>query len=680
MPKTSEVLNLAITNRAGLLLNSDTAGNWTVYQTRTTDESLSMAERIAYANARHVESAIDWMIPVYINAGGGTGAEAYSYDNEPHKTFAGYMLTQYNTLTEFSNRGWKVYTNLGTTMADLYSDTAMKVVTLYPGFMDKTEDRENLLTQTEGQNKIALAILFGLQEWAGYPINDPSGSIDTTDPVINITTDDADTYDKTVLIEGTVVDDSELKYVKINGTDATILNANGSFNHTVDLSIGSNTFTITTEDNSSNTATKTFTIVRLEGDEVAPIISITSPANINNFITNEDSITITGYINEKNGVDTFTLNNINIYDELSGDNNNFSITRDLDEGLNTFIFKSVDDWDNEGSTTVTVTYRKPGDEDLDPPTFTVSTPALVNNQVTIGTSTVIISGFVQDMSAITEFTIDGETEMIQSDGSFTHTITGLLEGENLITIYAKDEFENFDSIKFTVIYQLGVQDTTNPVITITSPTLDQSNSTKTSETSITLSGTVSDASGIKEMSINGTPQTITNNQFTYAATLSAGTNTIEIKVWDNADNLTLLNVYISLETAGSIPVIKLDSTLYDGMKIKTSAIEITGTYSNLGGDSYLKINEQEFNLNGISSGTFSHVVTNLIIGDNEIVVKGGSSAQNEKVITFHVIRTEVTTGDDGGDGGCHYGGQNHSMLLMLLLGFGLVIRKRFLKS
>ena len=93
----------------------------------------------------------------------------------------------------------------------------------------------------------------------------------------------------------------------------------------------------------------------------------------------------------------------------------------------------------------------------------------------------------------------------------------------------------------------GGIDTTEPTITINTPT---SNQIITSD-SVTVSGSASDTSGIKNITIippTGISVTVTGSTFSYTFTgLSSGSQTFMINAWDNALNLATDSVTVTIE-------------------------------------------------------------------------------------------------------------------------------------
>jgi hypothetical protein len=125
-------------------------------------------------------------------------------------------------------------------------------------------------------------------------------------------------------------------------------------------------------------------------------------------------------------------------------------------------------------------------------------------------------------------------------GTWSYQLTALPAGPNNITIVARDALGNAASITSIIIV-----DQTLPTLTITPVT------TPTSLTSQTITGSVSDASGIKTITVNTINVPVANDgTFTHDVTLNSGINSFSIVATDAAGNsktelLTIVSVSLS---------------------------------------------------------------------------------------------------------------------------------------
>ena len=162
-----------------------------------------------------------------------------------------------------------------------------------------------------------------------------------------------------------------------------------------------------------------------------------------------------------------------------------------------------------------------------PPTLTVSTLAdgTYTNQDTLN-----VSGTAIDADGIKSVTVNGQAVTVNADGSFSTALT-LVPGANTITVVATDTFGTQATDSRTVTY-----DPTAPVITVANPA---DNST-TSQSFVTVSGTVSESSTVFVKVNSDAPQAaaMSGNDFSATVNLVAGVNTIEIDATDLAGNVS----------------------------------------------------------------------------------------------------------------------------------------------
>jgi hypothetical protein len=187
---------------------------------------------------------------------------------------------------------------------------------------------------------------------------------------------------------------------------------------------------------------------------------------------------------------------------------------------------------------ITVVGPPPDSED---PTISITSPTA---EITYDTDStpVSIGGTASDNMAVTSVTWNNSA----TGGSGTATgttswsaIISLAVGENNITLTARDAVGNTGSDNLTIIYTPLVADTTDPLISITSPSTGQTHDTEA--TPITISGTASDnvdvvnvtwandATGASGMASGTTSWSI-------SVPLAEGVNTITITVSDGAGN------------------------------------------------------------------------------------------------------------------------------------------------
>ncbi|MBC7194999.1 MAG: fibronectin type III domain-containing protein, partial [Caldisericia bacterium] len=162
--------------------------------------------------------------------------------------------------------------------------------------------------------------------------------------------------------------------------------------------------------------------------------------------------------------------------------------------------------------------------DTTPPILEITSPPS-DNYIT-NTQTFTLSGKTFDNeSGIQKLLINNNEVNINPNGDFSYNIN-LIEGENNFLIISLDKENNKTRKTIKIICDL-----TPPQILVNIPN-------ETSESSILISGSISDnISGIKYLKINNSNISISlDNKFSYTLNLSEGINNILIEAEDNAGN------------------------------------------------------------------------------------------------------------------------------------------------
>lgn len=299
----------------------------------------------------------------------------------------------------------------------------------------------------------------------------------------------------------------------------------------ISLSAGQHTITVSL----SGANGKAIDVLITARDTTPPVISLTVPQQ--NTITSATSISVSGSVTDQTQTSVTVNGNAATMNGTS-----FSASAALtSEGQNTITVRAKD-----GAFLTTDSVRTVI-RDTQAPSLTVSSPAdgLVTNQ-----PQVTVSGTVSDLTAVT-VNVNG-TPVTVSAGAFSTSFT-LAEGSNVITVSATDAASNVTSIVRQV-----TKDTQAPALTVSSP-VDQ---TTTGEASITVSGTVSDATAVT-VAANGVALSVLGNgNFSGSVPLTVGENTITTVATDAAGNTTSVPRVVTREQGeeigGPLPI---DSSL-----------------------------------------------------------------------------------------------------------------------
>ncbi len=641
-------ITLPMMQKAKSLLTLDTAdsnggGEWDILMTRDDDTTISTTSRVEAANAFGAERYLNITINSYTTSAA-NGSETYSKDiATPDKDLRDKVQAKMIEQLGTSNRGGKITTQT------FYDDANMPVILIYPGFITNEANR-NLINSTDGHNKMGKAILYALQEHYGLAIYDPTGADDFAPPIITISshTNNQTVTTSQITLTGSISDTSAISWVKINGTEVTYNSSNRTFSGVVNLNQGSNTIIVTAKDIANNEGTQSITINYAM--QSTPVITVTYPSY--GLIVNTQQISITGTVtDEDDNISLFKIGNQSVTLGVGG---SFSYGVTLSEGDNEFILYARDTTGLEYDATVFVKYEQGQQNDTTPPVITIASPT---DNSTVNRQTLTVTGTVTDQSSIAVFSVNNEGSLLEN-GGFSH-ILDLNSGLNTITVYAEDSFGNHSSKSVKVTYDAGVEDTEGPIINITSP------STRTTISSVNITGSVTDSSGVEIFTVNDIAvQKNANGFFNHSTTLTIGENRFVFKATDTVGNSSQKIWIIYLETQqNSGPTITILKPT-NNIVVSNPILEIKGTVIDGDGVQYLTINSNRVTFDG--GGSFSFSVT-LIEGENVITIAAADTFgnQNETKLNITYKKVSLVTSDDGG---CSFSNQkNYESILILML-------------
>lgn len=205
-------------------------------------DTIDLAPTIKWINDRAVSNSIELCVEVHINAGGGKGVEAWAYANlstgviDPQSQKLGqFLIDAIATESGMSKRGVKPETQYSAGKLGFVHDTIPLASLIECGFIDGTEDKKILGTDT-GRTNIAKGVARGILGYMGIiwnpalitpttPIPVPP-TVPPVDPcaekniIINQLTSERDNFKK---------ERDELK-LKINVANVKIENAKAALN------------------------------------------------------------------------------------------------------------------------------------------------------------------------------------------------------------------------------------------------------------------------------------------------------------------------------------------------------------------------------------------------------------------------------------------------------------------
>jgi RHS repeat-associated protein len=255
--------------------------------------------------------------------------------------------------------------------------------------------------------------------------------------------------------------------------------------------------------------------------------------------------------------------------------------------------------------------------DHTPPQLTISSPA--TGTIT-NTSSITVSGTVTDQSAVT-LTINNVAVQVNANGTFSGQVN-LTEGSNTITVVAKDANNNQ-----TVGTRTVIRDSTPPALTVSQP----SNGSITNQSSVTVSGTVSDANAIT-LKINGTVVTVNaQGAFSSSLPLNEGLNTITVLATDAAGNAT--SVIRTVRKDSTPPTLTVAQPV-EGTITNSASITVSGSVFDSTTVTLL-VNGTHVNIG--ANGSYTTQVS-LNEGHNTISVSATDAAGNTTTLNRHVIK------------------------------------------
>lgn len=273
-----------------------------------------------------------------------------------------------------------------------------------------------------------------------------------------------------------------------------------------------------------------------------PIVVDTTPPNIvilsptGRIVPwNTQELLIQGKITDDNSIGKVKVNGREVWISAEG---KFTTTVPLTTGENEIRVVATDAQRNMETHHFSVT--RPGDDhrsssDLDPPTLSLD--------MSIPTETedayFAVHGSVSDNSGIGGVKVNDMVVFVSANGGFTITVP-LDNGGNEIRVTVVDTHGNMETHRFTVFRKAPPLDDVGPEIRILEPVYNRTRGIRReihiNATSVTVLGTVTDASGITVVNVDGTAAQRTGIHFTAEVQLMHGKNVIHITASDEHGN------------------------------------------------------------------------------------------------------------------------------------------------
>jgi hypothetical protein len=376
-------------------------------------------------------------------------------------------------------------------------------------------------------------------------------------------------------------------------------------------------FAVTALDTSGNESGYSIEVQKAIADGTPPVVSLSTPTSDGSYVTNSDTLMVTGTASDNVGVTQVVWENSSGGSGTASGTSSWSVSAiALVEGLNTLTFTARDAAGNLGSRSLAVTYNVP---DTAAPTVTLSTPTSDGSYVT-DSNTLMVTGTASDNVGVTQVVWEnslGGSGTASGTSSWSVSAIALAEGVNTLTFTARDAAGNLGSRSLAVTY--NPPDTAAPTVTLSTPTSDGSYVTESDTLMVT--GTASDNVGVTQVvweNSSGGSGTAsgTSNWSVSAIALVEGVNTLTFTARDAAGNLgsrSLAVTYNPPDTAA--PTVTLSTPTSDGSYVTESdTLMVAGTASDNVGVTQV-VWENTSGGSGTASGTSSWSVSAIALAE-----------------------------------------------------------------
>lgn len=481
-----------------------------------------------------------------------------------------------------------------------------------------------------------------------YTIENSFYEIDNKSPRIIVTSKELTTFEPSITINGTIKDEKGIADISVNGKNLAPLPERlpetsediRAFSAPVGLQVGENRVKIWAKDTSDNIAEEVIIVTR---KNPPPKVTIESPEHETRF--RENSLTITGTVQDDEEVKQVMLNDIDITGSLKTSSDSLMTNRGKQRkefeyqltleqyGEHQIVVTAFDNFDDKGQHTITL-YRD------EPPEIVIESPP---EDFHTRADMISIQGKVNNDWEGVEITVNGvalttvSPPLKRDDGSgvqqnFTQQVA-LKYGSNPIQIDAKDALENISSKTLTI-----VREEVDPVITISAP-IDQA---EIIEDTVLVEGVVIDKDDIAAITIDGEAVKFNaSGEFHHQVSrLPYGKREIVIVAKDTRGNETSKSVHIARvdQEKPRITVVNVE----DGMKTRKDEIRVEIKVHDNNHLGSIQVNEEVLYGQAEELGaekSFTYLAKNLLDGLNpvEIIVKDVSGNSASHSIRIHKV-------------------------------------------
>jgi len=259
-------------------------------------------------------------------------------------------------------------------------------------------------------------------------------------------------------------------------------------------------------------------------DTVGPKIEFLSPLSVDTLSSGNCVVSLQAA--DVGGVTGVTLND-NVAMQLFGSTWRGTIT--LNEGENVISAAAVDKNGNRNVADIKV-YYSPADFDQTPPVMALLAPNDWTD--TVNTDTLIVKLLARDESGTAGIFLDSVRMSLDTADTSYSTVSKLQEGLNRFVVRSVDVKGNIGLNPLHVFYKKEAVDTVAPMIVINKPIALQ----HIADSAVFISGTITDASQILSVKVNGAEAVFNYPSFSATCHLKKGKDTISVMATDKSIN------------------------------------------------------------------------------------------------------------------------------------------------
>jgi len=247
---------------------------------------------------------------------------------------------------------------------------------------------------------------------------------------------------------------------------------------------------------------------------------------------------------------------------------------------------------------------------------------------------IVVNGNADGTSRVmnVSITLNGREVATQKDfqkgARIEKTITPL--ASNTLTVQLKGGPPN-SFITVSIVRQ--IEDHDGPVITIQQPQPGQT----FNSSPISVSGTVTDISGVAELKVNGTIVPVVNNAFTTQVTLTPGSNTITVQAKDSQNNTSQVSIEVFLAVA---KILSINSN--SGQSGQSLSVTITGENTHFAQGVTQASFGAGISVGGGQAGEFGSVNVLSPTSATAQLQIGASAAAGPRTVTLRTNQEEVS--------------------------------------